>query len=114
MSIQPVQKMLTKSGRMCQAAVLVAKEIGATCKVLPRTCDATYFVVEYGRKKRQFAVSGCGEIATTEADLIRSVKVIVRRLVAEMATKTLHHNSGFFPNKVGRLDVLPRYPGVWG
>lgn len=32
----------------------------------------------------------------------------------EPPAKVLHHNSGFFPNKVGRIDVLPRYPGVWG
>lgn len=32
----------------------------------------------------------------------------------EAPAKPLHHNQGFFPNKVGRIDVLPRYPGVWG
>lgn len=32
----------------------------------------------------------------------------------EPPAKVLHHNRGFFPNKIGRIDVLPRYPGVWG
>lgn len=32
----------------------------------------------------------------------------------EPPAKVLHHNRGFFPNKIGRIDVLPRYPGTWG
>ena len=71
----------------------------------------TVIGIDYGKDggaSVSYAIDGNGNLVITEIVHFDGPVTVAPE------PKKLHHNDGFFPNKVGRIANLPRYPGVWG